>query len=55
MKPRGPQSIRQPVLDKNSKERFSKEQPRPDEVSLTIENACSCQLENTARVTELSF
>ncbi len=29
MKPGGPQSIRWPVLDENSKEQFSKEQPRP--------------------------
>jgi hypothetical protein len=29
VKPCGPQSIRWPVLDENSKERFLKEQPRP--------------------------
>ncbi len=29
MKPWGPQSIRRPVLDEFSKERFSKERPHP--------------------------
>ena len=36
MKPGGPQSIRWPVLDKNSKERFLKEQPRPSNTAVSL-------------------
>ena len=36
MKPGGPQSIRWPVLDKNLKERFLKEQPRPSNTAVSL-------------------
>ncbi len=52
MKPGGPQFICWPVLDENSKERFSKERPRP--VVMGAMEACGKQDGGNARSGELS-
>ncbi len=46
MKPGGPQSIRWPVLDENSKERFSKERPHPDQYYVCYLSYCLSQNDN---------